>query len=214
MVARLSKSMKRQITDSVLISCECDRVQEQASVPDLGIVPQICITDKASESRSASTFAFVIVEIIVHHICPELLVVAKTLYATSFCHFSLLPMASLTPCAKAVARCQSATAFFQQCRSSAKQCQRSSVTSPPRYQNASYSVFSTSRSSRIQRGSVPASQATSSLQAQPFSSTPTRRATVVKLNPRQDEDGKDMTIEISPRAAKVRDNPSRVVDMG
>ena len=40
-----------------------------------------------------------------------------------------------------------------------------------------------------------------------FSNTTSRRATHAILNPQQDEDGNDMMLEITPRAAKVSTHP-------
>ena len=62
-------------------------------------------------------------------------------------------------------------------------------------------TISHTRTSILPPSSTQASLLSS--QHREISSTASRRATVVRKNPRADEDGKDMTIEISDRAAKV-----------
>ena len=47
-------------------------------------------------------------------------------------------------------------------------------------------------------------------QSRTFSASTTRRATTCVLNPQQDEDGKEMMLEITPRAAKVSFQPSQL----
>ena len=81
--------------------------------------------------------------------------------------------------------------FFQQCRAK-------STSTPP-----------LARSTAVTRRSHPQLFSHEHLplesrSSRPFSTTLSWRATVVKQNPRADDDGKDMTIEISETAANVR----------
>jgi hypothetical protein len=92
------------------------------------------------------------------------------------------------------ARHHTPAAFFQQCRAK-------STSTPP-----------LARSTAVTRRSHPQlfpheHLALQSRNSRPFSTNLSCRATVVKQNPRADDDGKDMTIEISETAAKVRLHP-------
>lgn len=89
-----------------------------------------------------------------------------------------------------VARMQTPAAFFQQCRaksSTGRTFASRAVTSHSIGQEPSR-TFPDPRN----------------LRARTFSSGSPARATVVKQNPRADDDGNDMTIEISEKAARVR----------
>lgn len=80
------------------------------------------------------------------------------------------------------------TAFFRSSRN-----QLSSLTPPP-----THSAVRSQTSLRPQRYNSAPTYTT----VRAFSSSTTRRATAVLLNPRTDDDGEPMTIEISARAAK------------
>ncbi len=96
-------------------------------------------------------------------------------------------------------------AFFHQCRaSSIKTSQTSQAKHDPltTFRAVSSSrLRSNDRSSRVPVMSLNAK--TYVAPSRSFSTCTPFYATVVAQNPRQDEEGQDMTIEISPRAAKV-----------
>lgn len=80
--------------------------------------------------------------------------------------------------------------FFRQCRA---QC--TSTPPPARFTTRAerpkpYEPYHDARSVRYET-------------TREFSTNPSWRSTVVKLNPRADDDGNDMTIEISDKAAKA-----------
>jgi hypothetical protein len=52
---------------------------------------------------------------------------------------------------------------------------------------------------------LPVNSAPSTIITKPFAHTARRGYTQAVYNPQQDEDGNDMTLEITPRAAKVRE---------
>lgn len=57
----------------------------------------------------------------------------------------------------------------------------------------------------VPRGMLPVNTAPSTIMSKPFAHTTRRGYTQAVYNPQQDEDGNDMTLEITPRAAKVRE---------
>ena len=96
-------------------------------------------------------------------------------------------------------RANTAAAFFQQCRHQAPKRVRIRATS-----SALTCTNLATAEKGCMRGFLPTSHeaAFGHSQARSFHVTPTPRATVVTQNPRTDEEGGNMTIEISPRAAK------------
>jgi hypothetical protein len=124
---------------------------------------------------------------------------------------------SATRCARSSTR-WTASAFLRQCRKRA--------TEDPRLNQCTSHPPHLIRSSRTTRNHyTPVSRpflafpGPQRARARPFSTTQPSCATVVAHNPRVDEDGKNMTIEISPRAAKVCSElfhkfPRKVVALG
>jgi hypothetical protein len=91
-------------------------------------------------------------------------------------------------------RCHTPAAFFQQCRAK-----------PTSAAPLAHSTIVTRRPNS--QPSVNESRLLQTYGSRLFSTSLSWRATVVKQNPRADDDGNDMTIEISETAAKVRPLP-------
>lgn len=81
--------------------------------------------------------------------------------------------------------------------SSSVQARRVATSTGTRHGN-----FSDTAGWSIPRGMLHANSAPSTT-LKPFAHTARRRYTQAVFNPQQDEDGNDMTLEITPRAAKV-----------
>lgn len=102
--------------------------------------------------------------------------------------------------------CQSPAAFFRHCRSNACQSSvrcSSAVAAP---QRTYHSARQFPRLQRLEKSSFPYLFVISRPNgwARPFTTATPTCATTVLQNPRLDEHGNEMTIEISDRAAKVR----------
>ena len=92
--------------------------------------------------------------------------------------------------------------FFQQCRARSTEASQRS--------HGSLTIIRAASQSRPKGNELSSRVHTESLNAQAYAATSRSfststhfYATVVAQNPRQDEEGQDMIIEISPRAAKV-----------
>lgn len=83
----------------------------------------------------------------------------------------------------------------------------SSSVHAPRPQSSTptqHGRFQSSMAWRIPRGILAVNASPSAIIPKPFAHTTRRGYTQAVYNPQQDEDGNDMTLEITPRAAKVR----------
>ena len=89
---------------------------------------------------------------------------------------------------------------------------RTSRPVPPRLPKASYQAFSKPRAKKPSVR-IPELQhvRASGIQRRMFSATRTRGATHAVFNPQKDEDGKEMMLEITPRAAKVSVSHQRLL---
>jgi hypothetical protein len=94
------------------------------------------------------------------------------------------------------------SAFLHQCRKSATQKLRIEPCMSLSQTSAQSSQTSRSHHTTVSRP-IPSTSGAPHAHARPLSNTSRSYATVVTQNPRVDDDGKHMTIEISPRAAKV-----------